>query len=314
MTERTVAANDVELWSEGFGDPRNPSILLIMGGNLSAMGWPAEFVELLAAGGYHVIRYDHRDTGRSTWRDFSEHPYDFDDLAADAVAVLDGWEIEAAHIVGLSMGTTIAQVMALDHPKRLRSMSVMLGGALDIDFDTNLERAMAGEASLEGYPLPRQVFLDMLQMMSRPAEGREAVLDQRVTKWQMLFGDELPFDRAEYRRWEERAIEHAGSLAEPTAHYTVSLPPTSRGAELAGVTVPTLVIQAMNDPIAPPPHGRHLADLIPGARLVEIPGMGHALPGSVHEPLSRAILAHVRSADAREARSGQPAGTGTTSC
>ncbi|MEE3921348.1 alpha/beta fold hydrolase [Micromonospora sp. BRA006-A] len=267
---------------------------MIMGGNLSAYGWPDEFVETLAAGGLHVIRYDHRDTGRSTRRDYGEHPYTYDDLAADAVVVLDAWDVEAAHVLGLSMGASLAQVMALNHPDRVRSLTLMLGGALDVDFDAGIEAAFRGESTVDGLPVPTQRFLDMLAHVQQPATDRESMLAKQVGKWRLLSGDGVPFDEAEYRTWEERAMEHAGTWEEPIAHYLVGLPPRSRGAELRGLDVPTLVIQAPNDPAAPPPHGRHLADLIPRARLVEIKGMGHALPSAVHRPLADAVLAHLR--------------------
>ncbi|MFF3756994.1 alpha/beta fold hydrolase [Streptomyces sp. NPDC002185] len=293
MPERLVPSGDVDLWSDDFGDPADPALLLVMGGNLSAYGWPDEFARRLADGGLHVIRYDHRDTGRSTTRDFAEHPYGFDEMAADAIAVLDGWGVDRAHVLGLSMGATICQVIALDHHDRLLSLALMLGGGLDIDFDDNIERVMRGEPTADGLPGPQPPFLEALALMSQPAEGRAEEIDKRVRKWRVLNGDAVAFDDAEYALWEERAVDHAGgALAEPYAHYQLTLPPLARAAELARVTVPTLVIQAERDPIAPPPHGKHLAGLIPSARLVEIPGMGHALPSSVHEPLAGALLAH----------------------
>ncbi|MEV4754155.1 alpha/beta fold hydrolase [Micromonospora sp. NPDC049559] len=301
MSERMVRVGELRLWTQDFGDPGHPTVLLIMGGNLSAYGWPDEFVELLVAGGLHVIRYDHRDTGRSTHRDFDEHPYGCADLAADAVAVLDGWGVDAAHVVGMSMGTTIAQVVALDQPKRLRSLTVMLGGALDNDFGVAIECAMAGTPTPDGLPAPTQRFLDMLALVSQPAEGEEAVVEQRVAKWRLLSGDDDSFDPDEFRRWERRAIAHAGTWQEPTAHYRVTLPPLSRGAELRNLTVPTLVIQAPLDPAAPPPHGQHLVDLIPTARLVEIPGMGHALTSAIQPALADAIIAHAHAAETAHA-------------
>ncbi|QRN98007.1 hypothetical protein JRI60_02730 [Archangium violaceum] len=104
-----------------------------------------------------------------------------------------------------------------------------------------------------------------------------------------LAGDALPFDAAEFRRYEERAMEHAGTIVQPTAHALATPVALSRGTELRQVTTPTLVIQAPKDPLNPPPHGRHLAGLIPGARLAEIPGMGHALPRVIHESLAELI-------------------------
>ncbi|MFG2062570.1 alpha/beta fold hydrolase [Micromonospora sp. NPDC048871] len=296
MTERVISAGDVKLWSQGFGDPADPALLMIAGGNLSAYGWPDEFVQRLAAAGLFVIRYDHRDTGRSTCRDYQKYPYTYDDMAADAIAVLDGWDIAAAHVVGMSMGMSLAQVMVLNHPDRVRSLTLMLGGALDTDFDAAIEAAFRGEPLVNGLPVPTPRFLEMLAAVQQPAKDRESMLAKQVGKWRLLNGDGIPFDEQEYRRWEERAMDHAGTWEEPVTHYQVGLPPLSRGAELRDVKVPTLVIQAPYDPAAPPPHGRHLADLIPGARLAEIPGMGHALPSSVHGPLAELIIAHTLTA------------------
>ncbi|MFG3496483.1 alpha/beta fold hydrolase [Streptomyces sp. NPDC047928] len=280
------------LWSEGIGDPDDPPLLLVMGGNLNAKAWPDEFVARLVADGHHVIRYDHRDTGRSTKTDFFQHPYGYDELVADALAVLDGWRVPAAHVVGMSLGHTIGQLLALDAPERLLTLTVMLGGALDVDFDADIERAVKGEPPTGPLPLPTRRFLDMMTLMQEPVEGDEALLERRVEKWRLLNGDGVPFDADEFRRRELLAIAHAGTFDEPITHHMIPQPPVSRGAELARVTTPTLAVQAMCDPAAPPPHARHLAELVPGARVVEIEGMGHALPLAVHEPLAAAIRAH----------------------
>ncbi|MEU7181083.1 MULTISPECIES: alpha/beta fold hydrolase [Streptomyces] len=299
MSVRMIASGGVTLWSEGIGNPADPPLLLVMGGNLNAKAWPDEFVDRLVAGGHHVIRYDHRDTGRSTCRDFGRYPYAFDELTADAVAVLDGWQVPAAHVVGMSLGHTIGQLLALDAPERLLSLTVMLGGALDVDFDADIERAVNGEPSASGLPLPTQRFLDMVTLMQEPVEGQEAHLERRVEKWRLLNGEVTAFDADEFRRRELLAIAHAGTFEEPIVHHMIPQPPVSRGAELADVTTPTLAIQAMRDPAAPPPHAQHLAELIPGARVVEIEEMGHALPLAVHERLAGAICAHTQAAGHR---------------
>ncbi|MEW1545000.1 alpha/beta fold hydrolase [Streptomyces tsukubensis] len=293
MAERVVTSKDVELWSEDFGDPADPALLLVAGGNLTALSWPTEFAERLAAGGLHVIRYDHWGVGRSTGWDPAERPYGYLQLAADAVAVLDGWEIERAHFVGMSMGAVLCQLVALDHPQRMLSMSMMLSGALDVDFPGNIRRAFAKEPSVDGLPLPQERFLEALAVMNEDVDGREAELDRRVRRWKLFSGDAVPFGEADFRRWEQQAIDHSGALGEPQSHYAVQPPPRERAPELRDVRVPAQVIQATEDPIAPPPHGRHLADLIPGTELVEIEGMGHALPVSVHRPLAEAVLRHV---------------------
>lgn len=292
MGTKLVHAGELQLWSEDLGDPAAPPLLLIMGANASAMAWPDPFVRLLADGGHHVLRYDHRDTGRSTRVDFAAHPYALADLARDAVAVLDGWGVGAAHVVGMSMGCTIGQLLALDHRERLRTLTVFAGAALDVDFAEGVRRALRGEPHLGGLPTPRLELLQVLGRRTEPVTDRGEALDRRVAEWRALAGDALPFDAEEFRLWEERALDHAGTLAQPSAHAFATPVPTSRGAELSRVTTPTLVVQGPEDPLNPPPHGRHLADLIPGARYAEVPGMGHALPRAVHRELARLITAH----------------------
>ncbi|MFJ6369485.1 alpha/beta fold hydrolase [Streptomyces virginiae] len=295
MTERIVRCGDVRLWSEALGDPAHPPLLLIAGGNQSSRAWPRDFVDRLTSHGLRVIRYDHRDTGRSTVRDFAAHPYTYTELTRDAVAVLDAHDIPAAHVVTMSMGTIMGQLLALDHPGRLLSLTLMLGGGLDVDFDGNIERLFKGEPSADGLPLPGPALLDAVELMSQPVDGAGAEIDRRVERSRIFSGGQVPFDADEFRRWEQDAADHAGTATEPTAHHMLPSHPRERAPELAQVRVPTQVVQALNDLIAPPPHGRHLAGLIPGARLVEIPGMGHALPGAVHAPLAVAITAHVLS-------------------
>jgi pimeloyl-ACP methyl ester carboxylesterase len=293
MPGRLINTGEVTLWLEEFGPPDGGVVLLVAGANASAFMWPDGFVTLLAEEGYRVIRYDHRDTGRSTRRPFDEHPYGIEDLARDAVSILDASGVERAHVVGLSMGGTIGQVLALDHPERLLSLTLMLTTALDVDFAGNYLRAMRGEASVGSLPTPRPEVVAALGRMFTPGATYEDELRRRVEQWRVLAGDGLPFDPEEFRRIEAAAVEHAVSLMPSTAHAQVRPVPNERGEELRQVRTPTLVIQGMEDPLNPPPHGRHLAALIPGAALVEVPGLGHALPGIAHRPIAKAILEHL---------------------
>ncbi len=293
MTVRVVRAADVDLWSESIGDTSDPVVLLVAGANATAMMWPDEFVHALARRGLRVIRYDHRDTGRSTKRPFHAAPYTIHDLAGDAVAILDGWDVERAHVVGFSLGGTIGQLLALDWPHRLLTLTVMCTAALDIDFAGNIARAMAGEASVDGLPLPDRSVLEVLTRRAEPGRDRARELDRRVAEWRALAGGSVAFDAAEARRWEERAIDHTGELEVATPHALAQPVPTKRGAELHRVRVRTLVVQAMLDPLNPPPHGRHLAELIPGASLVELEQLGHSLPAALHRTVIDTIIEHI---------------------
>jgi pimeloyl-ACP methyl ester carboxylesterase len=122
MTERMIEANRVELCAEAFGDPRDPPILLIMGTGASMLWWEEGFCGMLADGGRFVIRYDHRDTGRSVTYEPGRPEYTGADLVADAAGVLDAYELAAAHLVGVSAGGAFAQLLALDAPDRVLSL------------------------------------------------------------------------------------------------------------------------------------------------------------------------------------------------
>src|ERR1700722_9043068 len=131
LTEETfVASGELRLWAQRLGRPGDPAVLLIMGTSAQGIGWPDELAEVLVAGGRQVIRYDHRDTGRSSCVDFNARPYALADMAADAIAVLDGFGITAAHIVGASLGGAIGQWLALHRPERVLTLTVIMSGPI----------------------------------------------------------------------------------------------------------------------------------------------------------------------------------------
>ncbi|MFI6824494.1 alpha/beta fold hydrolase [Micromonospora sp. NPDC050187] len=269
------------LWARAVGAPDAPPLLLVMGANASGPTWPAALVDRLADR-HRVIVYDHRDTGRSTWA-FDEHPYRVADLAGDAVAVLDAAGVDRAHVVGMSMGGVLVQLLALDHADRLLSATAFCTSALGA--------GLAGGEEAPPLPAPDPRLLRLWEHFTDERD-REAELDWRVEHWRILNGDVIPFDAAEFRAMEENCVDHAGTHRNPAAHARAGQDGLDRGAELAGVRVPFLVVEAPEDPINPPPHAAHLAGLIPTATLVTVPGMGHALPSAVLAPLATALLAH----------------------
>jgi pimeloyl-ACP methyl ester carboxylesterase len=272
---------DLDLWVEERGPADRSPLLLVMGANASGLTWPEPFVDRLAER-LRVIRYDHRDTGRSTVA-FSTRPYAIRDLAEDAVAVLDGLGVDRAHVVGMSLGGTLVQLLLLDHPDRLRSATVF---------------ATASLAAGEDAPGPRPEVLRFWESMG-DERSVEAELDWRVAHWRLLNGGVLPFDDAEFRAVEERIIAHSGTSRFPLAHALADQSGLDRGAELAAVTVPTLVVAAPADPVNPPPHPALLAATIGSARLVTVPGLGHALPAAAQRPLADAVLAFTTEVDDR---------------
>ena len=287
VEHRITVAPGIELWAQERGASDATPLLLVMGANASGLTWPEHLVDRLAAH-HRVIRYDHRDTGRSTAA-FATDPYAIRDLADDAVALLDALGIERAHLVGASMGGTLVQLLLLDHPDRVLSATLYSTSALWFPADGT----WADSTTL---PNPDPRLLELWTHLGDPRTPEEE-LAFRVEHWRLLNGDQLPFDEAEFRDLEERIAAHSGTWKAPTAHALADPSGLDRAAELPRVTVPTLVVEAPADPVNPPPHATHLASLIGSATLTTIPGMGHATSRAILDPLADAILAHTTAVD-----------------
>ncbi|GAA4493569.1 alpha/beta fold hydrolase [Actinoallomurus oryzae] len=278
-TERTfVNSAGLRLWTERFGAPEDPAILLIMGTATPAIGWPGELVETLVGGGHQVLRFDHRDTGRSDCVDFATHPYTLADLAADAVAVLDGHGVAAAHVVGASLGGAIAQWLAVHRPERVRTLTAIMTGPMGADAGPAWARALAGQApDPDDLPPPAPRFLEHLARKARmPRTTREERIAADLETWRVLNGDVLPFDEPAARRLVADSHDSADDPAAAANHDLASRRMTDdRRVPLTSITAPTLVVHGTEDPLRPLPHGEALAAQIPGARLRTVPGMGH---------------------------------------
>jgi pimeloyl-ACP methyl ester carboxylesterase len=287
-----IAAKGAELWATCDGNPNNPCIILVAGANASHLMWPQEFCDLLVEKGFCVVRYDHRDTGKSSKFNFSLNPYTLHDLAEDIIAVIDGFEVKKAHAVGLSMGGTLVQVAALDHPDRFLSATIMLAAALDVDFSGNINRAYTGESNPLGLPSPKREVLDVLAKRTMATGTLDEELEKRTTEWLALSGHKAIVIPEEFHNWEARAIDHAGTMTQPMNHALAAPIPIARANELSSIRIPFLVIQGSQDPLNPPPHGRHIAELIPSSKFVEITELGHSLPSSLHPVIVKEISAH----------------------
>ncbi|RXS80937.1 alpha/beta fold hydrolase [Streptomyces sp. TM32] len=290
MQQFIDAAPGVRLWTEQRGPADAPPLLLVMGAQATGVGWPEPLVDALATR-HRVIRYDHRDTGRSTWS-FEEQPYRIADLATDVIDVLDGLGIGRAHIVGMSLGGMLAQMVLADHPDRCLSATLISTSALSTTPYTRPDGRTVPAEELPG------IAPEVLELWSRPGEdhGPAAEVARRIEHWRVLAGDQLPFDTEHFRALEHRVLAHTGHHRTGTAHGRAEHDGMLRTEQLATNEAPALVVCAPADPVFPPPHPQHLAQCVRGARLVEIPGMGHALPPAVQGPLAAAILAHTGAA------------------
>ena len=289
MPELFVECNGVELCTESFGDPADPPVLLIMGLGASMLWWEAGFCRLLADGGRFVIRYDHRDTGRSATYEPGHPGYTGADLVADAAGVLDAYDIRAAdlpaaHVVGVSAGGAFAQLLALDHPDRVRSLVLI-----------STSPATPGERDL---PPPTAEFGRFFATALVDWSDRDSAVEYLVGYSRVLAGDQRPFDEAAARELIRRDVARARDIAAARNHDL--LPEDMRiHAPLSSIAAPTLVIHGTADPMFPLRHGLALVDEIPGARLLRLPAAGHGIDRADWNVIADAILDHTASADRR---------------
>ena len=256
--EQLLNVNGIVLCAQAFGDAADPALLLIAGAESSMDWWDSELCERLAAGGRYVIRYDMRDTGRSTTYPPGRPGYEGDALIDDAVGLLDALRIEHAHIVGISMGGGIAQQLAVRHPERVLSLTLM-----------------STSAGGPGLP-PMSPDVAGFGGSGPDWHDREAVIEYYTDGEHMLAGT-IPVDDDRMRRIIGRVWDRSPSIASGQNHWQLSEKESVR-ARLGEIAVPTLVLHGTADPLFPYGHGEALARAIPGARLVPLDGMGHQMP------------------------------------
>ncbi len=280
----------IEIAYETFGDPADPTLLLIMGLGVQMLLWDEELCELLASRGFHVVRFDNRDVGRSS-KSAARAPkvlpamlrrprsaaYTLDDMAGDAVGLLDHLGIEAAHVMGASMGGMIAQTVAARHPQRVLSL-------VSIMSTTGNRRV--------GRAKPAMIAL----LVNRPPADRAANIERAVKTFRAIGSPGFPLDEARVRdvagRSYDRCFHPAG-----VAHQLVAiLASGNRTQALRSITTPTLVVHGADDPLIDVSGGRATARAIPGAELMVIPGMGHDMPRAVWPRIVDAVEANARRA------------------
>jgi esterase len=275
MAEGKARVGEVEIWWEEFGSRTNPTVLLVMGANAQAVFWPPAFIERLLGAGYHVVRFDNRDIGLSSWVDYAKQPYTVVDMAADAIGVLDALGIERAHWVGVSMGGMISQQAALDRPERVRSLTSIMSSP-----------SHPADPELPGMTPKVQQAIDAMQSGALdPVEGT-------VRLFASLSGSREPFDEALFRAGFQAGLARGGFNPACAHGLAVGASP-SRRERLRSLRVPTLVIHGDEDPILPLAHGEATAAAIPGAKLVVLRGVGHDFPASAEQEYLDALLGHL---------------------
>ena len=272
--ERLVRVGDLEICCEELGDPGGEPMLLVMGLGAQMIYWDDGFCKLLGERGYRLIRFDNRDVGRSTCvrapvpgrvamlLGTGRPAYRLDDLADDAVGVLDAFGIDRAHVVGASMGGMIAQVVGYRHPHRVSSLALIMthSGRRTVAMPTR--RALAA-------------------LLSRPARSRDELVEAMVRAFRVIGSPAYPFDEERFREMAGRSYDRGYNPAGSARQLHAITASGDRTRRLREITAPTVVVHGDSDPLVRPAGGRQIVRTIPGARLVSIPGMGHDLPEQV---------------------------------
>lgn len=294
----SVTANDIQIEYETFGERASPTLLLITGLGGQLIFWDEELCEHLAQRGHFVIRYDNRDVGLSSKLEEAgvpdvmrtigalmqgeaiKAPYTIEDMAEDAVGLLDALGIEKAHLCGMSMGGMIAQTVAIRHPRRISSLISIY--------------STTGNPDL---PQPKPEAMEFL--LTPPPEGREANIEYTLKLFRTIAGSGFPFDEEWHRKMAVQAYDRAFYPQGVARQLAAILAQGNRKAALASISVPTLVIHGTDDPLVPVECGKDTAEAVPGAELKIIDGMGHDLPhGGAWPQIINAIVDHTHKAAA----------------
>ncbi len=253
---------DVEIYYETFGDPADPTLLLVNGLGSQCINFPVEWCDMFVARGYQVVRFDNRDVGLSSKLDGTE--YALADMALDALAVLDAVGVERAHVMGLSMGGMIVQRLAIDHAHRLLSMTSVMSRTGEPEYGQSSPEALA-------------------VLTAKPAASRDEHIDNHVAAIGIYGSDPAWIEEADTRARAAAAYDRCFCPEGIGRQMQAVFADPPRAEALREVRLPVLVMHGSSDTLIDPSGGRRTAELIPGARYVEIEGMGHDYPPAVWE-------------------------------
>ena len=272
-----TTAQRPDIFSESFGSPKDPPILLIMGAMASMWWWPEAFCRQLAGRGRFVIRYDNRDTGLSTKYPPGAAPYNFEDMVDDAMRVLDDHGVGKAHVAGMSMGGMLAQSVALKYPGRVSALTVISSSPLGVD--------------TSGLPGMTEAYREhSAQGSGVDWSNRGRVVAFMVKDARAIASSLHPFNEERTRAMIEADYDRSGGLASATNHFLLEGGGPKRTTR--DLTAPLLVIHGTADPLFPIEHGEALAKAVRGARLVRVEGGGHELHRNDWPQIIEAIAAH----------------------
>ena len=288
--------SNIRIYYETYGDESGVPLMLVMGLGMPLKAWPKLFIQLLVRQGFRVIVFDNRDSGKSTQMDKEVRPidvveaifkaltrqkivsaYTLEDMADDALAVLDDLGIGRAHVLGISMGGMIRQVLATRHPQRLMTLTSIMSASGNPRTGVGKLRALKG-------------------LLTRPAKAYDVDSLRIYLKnmFRLIGSEELGYSDEQIEEIARYMVENRYQPQATSRQLLAILASGDRSFQLKNVQVPTLVIHGQDDPLLPLDAGKEVADLIPGARLMVVPRMGHDLPTSLIEVFVKEVSSHCR--------------------
>lgn len=285
--------NGIDIWYETFGSKEDPALLLIMGGGCQGVLWPVEFCEKFVKEGFYIIRYDHRDTGLSTYINFEENPYDLMDITKDAVGLLNFLNVQKAYLFGISMGGIVAEIMAAYFPERVHSITIM-GSTPDV---RPMNLAIRGEPpEEEALSSPVSEYCSWRgsgSVPQKPYDRDEEYLEHRVTFRRQMSGSIAPFDKAFYHSLYRECLARLKNTDSLANHFLA----IARSEDLVRevpyqIQTPTLILQGSEDPVFRPDHGEALSRAIKGSNYLLVKGMGHVPNSYLDDFLIEQIKLH----------------------
>jgi pimeloyl-ACP methyl ester carboxylesterase len=289
--QRLITSNGLTLWTESFGQSGDPSVLLVMGAMNQGIFWPDEFCQALAAAGFYVVRYDHRDTGQSSRVDFQTNPYDLNSLTEDAAAVIRNHKLDRPTVIGLSMGGYIAQLLASVYPGFLSRIALISSTA---DHRPYMAGTTGNCTAVFSLPGPDRSYLDyLIKASTNLPQSLEGLMQSMSEGWKVTYGGPRPYPRAQVEQALQLAIQRSPAIASGFHHGLAVAASPDRLELVTRIRVPTLVLHGRYDPLLPLAHGQYLASNIANARF-EILEMGHSFMWSWDSEVLACLLRFMR--------------------
>jgi pimeloyl-ACP methyl ester carboxylesterase len=291
--EKYIKTRDnLNIFTESVGDYKNPTVILIMGAMNQGLFWYDSFCQKISDAGFFVVRFDHRDTGLSSVVNYKENPYNLDGLANDVLDVLSAYNIDKVHIIGLSMGGYIGQIIGANYPEKVKTLTLISTTA---DHRPYMDATMGNFNNKYNLSYPKQIFLDCIEnSKNNPPQSEEDAEKFQIEGWKVMFGKISDYDFEEVVKLIKLANKRSKDKYSAFNHGLAVLNSKERTDLVKNIRIPTFIFHGENDPCLPIDHGELLNILIPNSKLDILKSMGHMFSLTESDILLNKILSSIK--------------------